>query len=126
MAGCSSPTFDAPVLWQATLSPISTATVRGTAGAVVQGGRTRATIAIRQADEGQAYGWGIYSGTCENPGVLQGGAAVFTPLTPSSTGSASDKVALSRVLDPERDYAVWVRQGDTTATPVACGDLKPV
>lgn len=126
LAGCSSPTYDPPILWEATLSPIPPAIVRGTAGAVAQGGRTRATISIRQGDEGQAYEWGVYAGTCQDRGALQGGRAVYSTLTPSSTGSASQDVALSTVLDPDREYAVWLTQGPAEATPMACGELEPV
>jgi hypothetical protein len=123
--GCSSGTGPDPTVWQATLSPESGSVVRGTAGAVTQSGRTAATIQIRKATAGETYGWRVDSGRCSGTGQIQGGAALYPPLIPDGSGTASADAGLPGVFDPGSAYAARVfRVGSGGEEVVACGDLQ--
>jgi hypothetical protein len=126
-AGCSSGTAPVTTVWEATLSPVSGSVVTGTAGAVTQSGRTAATIQIRKATAGETYGWRIDSGTCSATGQIQGGAALYPPLSPDGSGTASADAGLPGAFDPGSHYAARVyRMGAGSGEEiVACGDLQP-
>ncbi len=99
--------------------------VAGTAGAVTQSGRTEATIQIRKATAGETYDWRIDSGTCSDAGQIQGGTALYPPLTADGSGTASADAGLPGVLDPGSHYAVRVfRTGSGGGEVAACGELQ--
>jgi len=125
-AACSSGTEPQTTVWQATLAPVSGSAITGTAGAVTQSGRTAVTIQIRKATAGETYGWRIDSGTCSGTGQIQGGVALYPPLSPGGSGTATADAGLPGTFDPGSRYAARVfRSGAGGGEEVvACGDLQ--
>jgi hypothetical protein len=125
LAGCSSPADPVATLWEGVLDPVPPGGVAGSAAAVAQFGRTLASVEIRQALAETTYRWRIESGTCSSPGQVQGGLAIYPPLTASLAGTASMDAVVPGVLRSGSRYIVRVAReasaGDEVV--VACGEL---
>jgi hypothetical protein len=125
LALCSTPTDTVPVTWEADLAPVAPSSVNGAAAAVTQFGRTQASIEIEQAEPGVTYGWRIEAGTCQTPGVIQGGVAVYEPLVAGEAGRATAEAGISVEFRSGSSFAVRVFRpaGGGGETIVACGSL---
>jgi hypothetical protein len=125
LAGCSSPAEPVATLWEGVLDPVPPGGVAGSAAAVAQFGRTLASVEIRQAPGGTTYRWRIESGTCASPGQVQGGLAIYPPLTTSQTGTASADAVVPGVLRRGSRHIVRVAREAPAGgeVVVACGEL---
>lgn len=128
LEGCSSVT--APVLtsWEGTLAPILPHTLGGRVAALTQFGRTQATIQIEEGEPEVSYGWRIEAGTCQEAGMVQGGAAAYPPLIPSEGGTAAAETTLSEIFKSGGHFAVkvFLSSGGGGEVIVACGELVQV
>ena len=128
LAGCTSVT--APVLtsWEGTLAPSFPHTLGGRAAALTQFGRTQASIQIEEGEPEVSYGWRIEAGTCQEAGVVQGGAASYPPLIPSEGGTASGEAILSEIFKSGGQFAVkvFLSSGGGGEEIVACGELVQI
>lgn len=125
VAGCTSGTEPSATLWEATLAPVPPANVTGSAAAVAQFGRTLASVEIRLAEPGVTYGWRVEAGTCQAPGQIQGGSAIYPPLIADQTGVAPADAVVPGVLKSGSLYVVRVLRepGGPGEQAVACGEL---
>ena len=128
LGGCSSIT--APVLtsWEGTLAPIIPHTLGGRVAALTQFGRTQASIQIEEGEPEVSYGWRIEAGTCQEAGVVQGGAAAYPPLVPSQGGTAAAETTLSEIFKSGGQFAVkvFLSSGGGGEEIVACGELTQI
>lgn len=111
--------------WKATLAGQGPyATVRGSATALVTGGRTTVTVSLQDATPGVSYPWEIREGKCDQRGPVVGDPGAYGSLTVGSDGRASASAQLVASLNEAKDYIVVVyAPGSDRATVVACGDL---
>jgi len=125
LPGCDSPTEPTATLWEGTLAAVPPATVVGSAAAVAQFGRTLASLGIRMATEGVTYGWRIETGTCQAPGQIQGGEAMYPLLTADEVGVADADAVVAGLLRSGSSYVVRVLRdpGGSGEQAVACGQL---
>jgi hypothetical protein len=126
LGACSSATEPTVTLWEGTLSPTVAGGITGTVAAVSQFGRTQVSVEIRQAEAGSSYGWRIESGSCQAPGQIQGGTAVYPPLEPGEAGTASENAVIGRVFKSgslliARVYQTLQGGGEEV---LACGSLQ--
>ena len=119
---CSSSTAPLFTQWEGNLVPIPPATVEGRAAAVTQFGRTEISIQITDAEPGVSYGWRVDTGSCQNPGILQGGDASYPGLTPGPGGTATANAILSALFPATGAYAARVFLEESEKV-VACGEL---
>jgi hypothetical protein len=89
---------------------------------VTQFGRTEASIQIEEAEPEVTYGWRIDSGTCQEMGELQGGAATYSPMIPGPGGTATADAVLAEVFRAKDTYAARVFL-EESGEVVACGVL---
>lgn len=110
--------------WEATLAPVSmapdpdTPIVSGQAAAVVMSGRTEIGIGVQGVEE-ELY-WGLYRGTCDQPGEIFGTAQQYPPLTAER---AEAETAIESELVGGQEYHVQVNGDETGSSPLACGNL---
>ncbi|MGW8265251.1 MAG: hypothetical protein ACWGSQ_02720, partial [Longimicrobiales bacterium] len=69
-----------------------------------------------------SYGWRVNSGTCQNPGIIQGGDASYPGLTPGPGGTATANAILAEIFPATGAFAVRVFL-EATDEVVACGEL---
>lgn len=127
LGGCSSGTENVRVFWDATLQPVSPGRVTGTVAALAEAGRTRLTIQIRNAAPGETYGWRAESGTCDAPGGIQGGAALYPSITADPSGGGDADASVPGLFRSGSRYAVLVVRPATDGSGevvVACGELS--
>ncbi len=125
VAGCTPATAPAPTTWEATLT--SHTPLSGTVAVVSRSDRIRAGIDIEGAVPGAAYDWRLAEGTCEEPGGLIGGRAVYPTLTAGETGSASAEAVIAGTLRPDGTYhAALLTTAPDNGTVIACGALEQV
>lgn len=125
LVGCSSATSPTVTLWEGELAPLVPGGVSGLVAAVAQAGRTQVAVEIRQGVPDQTYGWRLAEGTCQNEGVTVGGAALYPPMTPGPSRTASAEAGLPGQLSPGGAYAVWIFTGggEGGEERVSCGAL---
>jgi hypothetical protein len=123
---CDSTTEPVTTFWEGNLSPVLPATVTGRVVALTQAGRTQANIVMEGGEPGVLHTWRISTGTCASEGTLQGGAALYTELLPSSGGSASGNAALSELFRSGQTFAARVFRSPEGGVDelVACGSLQ--
>ncbi|HSG47269.1 MAG TPA: hypothetical protein VLA43_05550 [Longimicrobiales bacterium] len=125
-SGCSSVTEPEVTLWEGNVTAVAPATVTGVVAAVSQFGRTQISIQIRQAEDGGNYAWRVETGSCQNPGTLQGGAALYPLLVvtgPALTADA-DATIPGQFSSGGAYIARVIQLGEVGAeTVVACGSL---
>ena len=122
-ATCSSSTGPIFTQWEGTLIPIPPATVGGRAAAVTQFGRTEISVQINEAEPGVSYGWRVEKGSCQNPGIIQGGDATYPGLTPGAGGTATANAVISAIFPATGAFAVRVFL-EASEKVVSCGDLS--
>lgn len=122
---CSSVTEPEITLWEGNVMPVAPATVNGDVAAVSQFGRTQISIRIRQAEDGGNYAWRVETGSCQDPGTLQGGAALYPLLVAGPTFTAEADATIPGQFSGGGSYIARVIQlGEVGAeTVVACGSL---
>lgn len=125
LGSCSDATGPILTFWEGDLDPIRPSFVGGRVVAVTQHGRTLAGIAIEDGEPGVTYGWRIDSGTCAEPGEIQGGPVAYPPLLPGQSGSASAETSLSALFKSGRRFAgrVFLTLAGGSEQIVACGNL---
>lgn len=123
--GCSSVTEPEITLWEGNVLAVAPATVTGVVAAVSQFGRTQISIQIRLAEDGANYAWRVETGSCQNPGTLQGGVALYPILVAGPTLTAEADATVPGQFSSGGAYIARVIQlGDGGAeTLVACGSL---
>jgi hypothetical protein len=127
-AACSDATAPLLTTWEGTLEPVRPHTLRGRGVAITQFGRTKASVQIEEGEPEVSYGWRIDSGSCQEAGEIQGGAAVYRPLVPSEGGSATADATLSQLFETGDHYAlkVYLPTGGGGEEIVACGELVQI
>lgn len=124
LTGCASATGPRATQWEGDLIPVSPGGVAGTVAAVAQAGRTQVAVEIRQAVPDRTYGWRMTEGTCQSEGTLVGGVALYPPMTPDPSRTASAEAGVPGELSPGGRYAVRVFTGEGGGEAVvACADL---
>ncbi|MFO8173251.1 MAG: hypothetical protein R6T96_03140 [Longimicrobiales bacterium] len=126
LSACSSGTEPVATLWEGNLIPSTPGGLTGTVAAVSQFGRTLVSIQIRQAEAEETYGWRVESGSCQDPGQILGGEALYPPLVTDQAGSAIQDTSLATLFRSGSFFAAVVfRQGQGgTEEILACGDLQ--
>jgi hypothetical protein len=89
---------------------------------VTQFGRTEVSIQITDGEPEVSYGWRVETGSCQNPGTIQGGDASYPGLTPGPGGTAAANATLSEVFPAKGAFAVRVFLR-ATGRVVSCGEL---
>jgi hypothetical protein len=114
-------------LWSADLQPTSPGGVKGSLGALVQGGVTQASITLSFGDPGVTYVWRISSGDCASEGALFGGRAVYSALTAGDSGTGEAEASIAGELSSGASYAARIAESSTggTGQVLACGELRP-
>lgn len=126
-AACSDAVLPQITTWEGDLRPIGPSQRASASLAVLsQSGRAGVSIQMVGGDPDVTYAWRIVDGSCQAPGEVVGGRAVYPALETGAQGSASGETVLSRELDPEGSYAGWLyRVGSGgTETVAACGALQ--
>lgn len=110
------------------MNPVPPGSVFGRVAAVTQFGRTEVSIRVEGGDRDVAYGWRIDSGTCQERGSIQGGAAVYPALSAGDDASAEAVAVLATHLNVQKAYSARVFLPDVGGAEqvVACGELRPV
>lgn len=128
VTGCrdlSTPQPDPPILYQADLRPVGgpggPARVQGQLAAIVRGRSTEVGIAL-DAEPLEPLSWGLFEGTCEEPGDLAGAAGDYPPLTPEQS---SVEILLGLGLEGGSAYHAAVTS-QAEGIRQACGDLRRV
>jgi hypothetical protein len=126
LLACEDATSPVYTFWEASLLPIRPSLVGGRLVAVTQAGRTSAGIQIEDAEPEVVYGWRIETGTCDAPGVTQGGPGLYPSLVAGQSGTASAETSLSELFRSGKQFAGRVfRTGDGGGEQiVACGNLE--
>ena len=120
---CSSGTAPVFTQWEGDLIPVPPATVGGRAAAVTQFERTAVSIQITDGEPDVTYGWRVETGSCQNSGTIQGGAASYPRLTPGAGGTATANATLSETFPAKGAFSVRVFL-DATGKVVSCGELE--
>lgn len=111
-------------IWEAELTPLVSAptpdapVVSGRAGAVVQNGRTTVGILLNGIEE--PLQWGLFQGSCRQPGARVGTADAYPTLSPEQT---SAEVSLATELSRSGSYHVRAGPDPDGTDAVACGEL---
>jgi len=142
-AGClGDPAYQPPTPLRARLVPVGGSTVVGTVEAISQGrGDTEAGLNI-VGRPSTTYGWQINQGTCEQPGAVLGGVAVYPDFRTASDTIASDTVAsdttrrpgrgrvdriyIARLMARDQDYHAIIVNADTRSIILACGNFDRI
>ena len=124
-AACGDSTGPVSTLWEGNLTPVPPSQVSGQVAAVTQFGRTEVSIQIRFADPGSTHNWRVESGNCQADGTIQGGLAVYPPLTAGEGGSNSQTAILSSQFKSGSQLAVKVFNSveGGSGEMVSCGEL---
>jgi hypothetical protein len=109
--------------WTATLTPMGTSKVAGTAtvAAGTAPGTTVATIMITGGTAGTAYPWHVHSGKCDSKGGPVGGGASYKPVTAGADGKGTSTATLKMATPSSGDFHVNVHAADMSV--IACGNL---
>ena len=108
--------------WTATLDPVGTSTMRGTA--IVRAVNNQQTIhlQITGGASGASHPWHIHSGSCASGGSVVG-STPYPALGTSSDGTASMSTVLATPLSGG-NYFVDVHVSPSDPTVAACGELR--
>ncbi len=128
VAACSDSTGPVFTLWEGDLQPLPTSTLEGSVAAASQFGRTEASIELRQAEAGATYGWRIESGSCQAPGEIQAGPAVYPPMTADEAGTASEDAVIGVVFKSNSRIIARVFRtlGAGGEEILACGEFREI
>lgn len=112
--------------WKTDLHSTSTmAGIGGTARAKVAEGKTSATIMVTGLMSGMVHPWHVHEGKCGSGGKIVGDMSAYTPLTVTSSGTASSTANLMVRLEEASSYHVNVHKSmSEMETIVACGNLS--
>mgnify|MGYP001828187286 CR=1 FL=1 len=126
LSACSDSTGPIFTFWEGTLEPIRPSLVGGRVVAVTQHGRTDVGINMEDGDPGTTYAWRVDSGTCQEEGIIQGGAAQYPLLLPGHGGSDSAEATLSALFKSGKQFAGRISRvnEDGSEQVVACGELE--
>ncbi len=109
--------------WRALLEPVGNATVRGGATAEAKGeGSTHFIISIRNGTPNTTLTWHMHSGSCANPGGVEGSG--YPTLQVGTGGVAQAAVTLSVAPPATGGHIIQVHGAGGTV--VACGELRGV
>ncbi|MEJ2185337.1 MAG: hypothetical protein P8Z36_05305 [Gemmatimonadota bacterium] len=123
LAACTTSTAPAVTTWEATLAAVSPRDLlEGTVAVLSQHDRLNAGIQINNAPAAQNLTWQLRSGSCDQPGDIVGGRAVYPSLSPDSLGSASAQAIVDRTLSADGQYQASVLNANSTV--IACGELQ--
>lgn len=126
LGGCDNSTAPVVTTWRATLVPVLPYTVSGRAAALTQAGRTQISITIEDADAEVPHAWRVESGTCADPGDLQGGLASYPTLVPSMAGAAEAEASIASIFRSGQSLIVRVIRSPEggPAETAACAQLE--
>jgi hypothetical protein len=126
-SACSSTTAPLVTQWEGFLAPVLPHTVGGRGAAVTQFGGTQASIQIEEGEPETTYQWRVHEGTCQEPGLIQGGVASYPSLLTTPSGSSAASASLSEIFESGDQYAVQVfLSTEAGVEVVACGELEQV
>ena len=126
-AGCADTNFQAPVAFQAELTPSAGETISGSIAAVSQGRATEAGITVRLGQAGRVVGWEIRNGSCTTPGERVGGRGAYPDLTGDNTGAANvERTFINELMHPENRYHGVVVNAADRSVVLACANLEQV
>lgn len=117
--------------WTATVSPVGSATISGTATFREFGSYYIAEVTLNGGEAVRAYQWRLYRGSCADETVAQHGPTqAFADLVTDANGTATLTRTLAGALNsPDSIYNIRVRPAITSTNwttgtdPAACGDL---
>jgi hypothetical protein len=111
-------------VWETQLvAAIAFPEVVGQAAVVSGPDGTAMGIAMEGAEPQATHAWGLWTGTCDQPGQQVGPDTDYPQLDVDATGSAEAQTHLAVRLAYDGTYHVEVRLGVADPTRVACGDL---
>ncbi len=111
--------------WEAILTSPGIGGPNGTVAVVSQNDRVVANISLGGALPGQEYAWRLGNGSCDSPGDILGGRALYPALAISDTGEASAAAVIAGSLDPDGTYYAAVQDSpEDGAVVLACGLLE--
>lgn len=111
-------------LWDASLTPFVTTPdpdaplVTGQAAAVVQNSRTETGIQVNGLEA--TARWGLFEGSCREPGSMVGNTADYPTLSPDAP---SAEALLGTELSRTGSYNVRVGSDPGGSSAIACGEL---
>lgn len=110
-------------VWETNLmSSLEYPDVSGTAAAVSANGGTQASVRVEGLPNG-SYRWGVYRGTCAEPGSLLGETETYPGLSGGPSGSSTADAAFTVFMNARGAFLAQVL--NSTGTRVACGDFEP-
>ena len=123
---CTDSTAPLYAFWEGTLNPVRPSFVSGRVIAVTQHGKTDIGITMENGEPGLIYGWRVDSGSCQEPGQIQGGPTAYPPLLPNQGGSDSAETSVAPLFRPGKQFAarVFLTPDGGGEQVVACGDLE--
>lgn len=109
--------------WTATLAPVGTSKVAGTAtfGAGSAAGTSVATISITGGTPGTTYPWHVHTGKC-GPGGVVGAGSAYKPVKVGADGTGKGMATVSVATPTSGDYHVNVHNAADMSV-IACGNL---
>lgn len=123
-AGCDRGTRPVTTTWEAVLTS-PTRALSGTVAVISQSDRIRANISIQGAQAGAEHAWRLRTGTCDDPGSVVGGRALYPTLQVGDGGSASADALIAGMLEPDGTYhAAALATAADDAPVAACGALR--
>ncbi len=115
-----------PEGWKATLSPVGTSGVSGTASGTTAHDSSHVTVSIAGAAPGATLPWHVHEGKCSDAGApVVGDAGKYPPLVVGADGRATATAHLTVQLNEAKNYIINVHASPTNlGTIVACGDYN--
>lgn len=107
--------------WSATLNPVGTSTVRGTATLQAVNNQQTMHLQITGGAPATSHPWHLHSGTCGTGGGVVGNTP-YPALGTASDGTASMSTVLATPVGGG-NYHVDVHVSPSDPTVAACGDL---
>jgi hypothetical protein len=110
--------------WSATLAPVGTSKVAGTAtlAAGSAAGTSVATINLTGGTPGSSYPWHVHTGKCGGGGVFGGGDS-YKPVTVGADGKGTATANLKAAMPASGDYHVNVHNSATDMATASCGNF---
>ena len=115
-----------PETWKATISPVGTSGVSGTASGTTAHDSTHVTVNITGATPGATHPWHIHDGKCTDASApVVGDASAYPPLVVGADGRATATAHVAVKLNEARNYIINVHASPSNmGTIVACGDYN--
>jgi len=122
LAACNTSTTPVVTTWQAQLTATNLHDrLTGNVAVVSERDRFNAGIQVKNAPAEANLTWQLRTGTCDQPGDILGGLAVYPALMTDTLGLASAQAVVGASLRADGQYEASIM--DAGAVTLACGEL---